>query len=125
MRGRGCIVSFFRFLGTVILTDLGIFAAMALVCWVGGWRTARDYANALWLIGAGSVALGALSVIGNWGVTRSFSYQYGQSAGQQDIPGRTRQAMADLGSSYWFSLVTAAVGILSIAFATLIFWGFG
>ena len=74
-----------RFLRNVALINLGIFVVVGLVCWFGGWRTVTHYGNGLLLAGVAVMAVGVFSLIGGWGTTRDFTYQYARSAGTDDI----------------------------------------
>ncbi len=109
-----------RFLRNVALIDLGIFATTGLVCWFGGWRTAYYYGNGLMLAGVLAMSLGLCSLMGNWGLTRSFSYQHAASAGVDNIQERTRREINDTDKSYAFLVLMSVVGIVSIALGILI-----
>ena len=120
MGRQGVLAGILRFLRTVVLIDLGIFAAVGLVCLLGGWRTAYQYGNGLSLAGAAAMVIGLSSVVGGWGITRSFGYQYAQSVSEQDIHGRTQQAIEDVAQSYRFQILMTVVGVVSIAVSALI-----
>ncbi|MBM4467009.1 MAG: hypothetical protein FJ014_15900 [Chloroflexi bacterium] len=120
MEKQGVLTGILRFLGTVVLIDLGIFAAVGLVCWLGGWRTAYQYGGVLFWAGVAAIVIGLSSLMGGWGMTRNFTYLYGQSVSEQNIHERTRQAIKDEARSYWFLILMAAVGVVSIAVSTLI-----
>jgi hypothetical protein len=120
MEKQEVFIGILRFLRTVVLIDLGIFATVGLVCWLGGWRTAYQYAGGLFWAGAAAIVIGLSSLMGGWGITRSFRYQYGQSVSEQGIYERTRQAIKDEARSYRFLILMAAVGVVSIAVGALI-----
>jgi len=120
MKNQGILPAILRFLRTVVLIDLGIFAAVGLVCWFGGWRTGYQYGGGLFWAGAAATVIGLSSILGGWGVTRNFEYQYGQSVSEQGIHERTRQTMKDALQSYGFLIRMTAVGLVSIAMGSLI-----
>ncbi|MGA9350694.1 MAG: hypothetical protein WBW48_18075 [Anaerolineae bacterium] len=120
MGKHGVSTGILRFLRSVVLIDLGIFAAVGLVCWLGGWRTAYQYGGGLLGTGVAAIVIGLSSLMGGWGITRSFRYQYGQSVSEQGIHERTRQAIKDEARSYRFLILMAAVGVVSIAVGALI-----
>jgi hypothetical protein len=114
------VTGILRFLRTVVLIDLGIFAVVGVVCWLGGWRTAYQYGNGLSLAGAAAIVIGLTSVVGGWGITRGSDYQYAQSVSEQDIRGRAQQAIEDVAQSFRFQIRMTAVGVVSIAAGALI-----
>ena len=120
MKKQGVLTDILRFLRTVVLIDLGIFAAVGLACWFGGWRTAYQYGGGLFWAGMAAIGLGLLSLMGGWGITRSFGYLYSQSVSEQGIHERTRQAIKDIAQSYGFFIRMTAVGVVSIALGALI-----
>ena len=120
MEKQGSLPAILRFLRTAVLIDLGIFAAVGLVCWLGGWRTAYQYGEGLIWAGAAATVLGLLSVRGGWGITRGFGYLYAQSVSQQSIHERARQAIRDIAEGYRFLILMTAVGAISIAVGSLV-----
>jgi len=120
MEKQGILTGILRFLRTVVLIDLGIFAAAGLVCWLGGWRTAYQYGGVLFWTGVAAIVIGLSGLMGGWGITRSFDYQYAQSVSEQNIHERTRQAIKDISRGYRFQLLMTTVGVVSIAAGALI-----
>jgi hypothetical protein len=120
MEKQGVLTGILRFLRTVVLIDLGILAAVGLVCLLGGWHTAYQYGGGLSLAGAVAIVIGLSSVVGGWGITRGGDYQYAQSVSEQDIQGRAQQAIEDIAQSYRFQILMTAVGVVSIAVGALI-----
>ncbi len=125
MEKQGVLTGILRFLRTVVLINLGIFAGVGLICWFGGWRTAHQYGNGLMLAGVAAMVAGVFSLAGGWGLTRSFVYQHAASAGVDDTRERTRRELKDTGQRYGFLALMGVVGIMSIAFGILIQTAFG
>ncbi len=75
-----------------------------------------------WMFWAGLIimALGASSLLGGWGITRSGMYQLGSTAGEQDISTRTKSDLKEEQSSFSFLLLCTGVGILAIVISRLI-----
>jgi hypothetical protein len=114
-----------RFARNIVLIELGIFALVGLVCWLGGWRTLYHYSNGLLLAGGAALALGAYSISGSWNVSRSFDYQYAASAGVERFHDSARREMKESGSNYAFVGLMCVIGLLPIAAGVLIQVVFG
>jgi len=104
-----------RFLKPVLFTDLGIFAAVGLVCWFGGWQSAFYYGNGLIIAGIAAMAVGVLSLLGGWSATRSFEYQSSQMAGEGETAARVREERKDIDQSYRFLAIMGAAGLVVTA----------
>ena len=104
-----------RFLKPFLLIDVGIFVAVSLVCWFGGWRSAFHYGNGLIIAGVGAMAIGVLSWSDAWGITRSVRYRIAQTMGEDDMAAQARRELKDSGQSYEFLAVMDAVGVVVIA----------
>ena len=120
MGKQGVLAGVLRFLRTVVLIDLGIFAAVGVICWIGGWRTAYHYSYGLILAGVGAMALGAYSVVGSLHTSRSFDYQYASSAGLDSVRKGASQEWKDAGARYAFLGLMCAVGCVPIAVGILV-----
>ena len=70
--------------------------------------------------GTVAIAVGVLSTIGGWGLTRDPEVMYAQSVSQQTMSGRTRQGLGDTLRSYRLAIVATAAGILCLVVAALI-----
>lgn len=125
MEKRGYLATVLRFLRNAVLIDLGIFVAVGLVCWFGGWRTAGHYGNGLVWAGVAAISFGILGLWGNWSITQSPEYQYARSAGAAGIPERTKQHMKDINQNYALVILMSIVGVVSIASGILIHIIFG
>jgi len=108
----------------VALIDITIFVVAALISEIKNW-TVRYYVNFLTVAGFGIICIGILSLLGEWGTTRSFRYQYASSAGKETIPERTKRLVTDAGKSYSFFILMGTAGVISIIFAIIVdtIWG--
>lgn len=75
-----------------------------------------------WMTWAGLIVLmiGALNLVGGWGITRSDSYQAGLTVGEQDIVTRTKNDLMEEESSFSFLQLCAGIGILAIIVSRLV-----
>lgn len=112
-RVAGYLIRFLIWLAVILL-------AIGIVDYLLGWRTLFLYAESLFIAGGLCMAIGALSVMGNWSQTRSFSYQYASSVSSADIATRTRQAMKDAEASYSFSVLAVMAGFSLVGLSILI-----
>lgn len=109
-----------RFLRTVVLIDLGMFAAVGLICWLGGWRTISYYSNGLILAGVAAWVLGGYGVNSGWQTTRSFDYQYAASAGVDSVRESANRERKEIGARYAFLAQMFIVGATPVAVGILI-----
>ena len=103
----------------VLIFELG------LVIIVGAILLLREQSlNSLgdWMFWAGLIimVLGASSLLGGWGITRSGMYQLGLSVSDQDISTRTKTNLQEEQSNFSFLQLCAGVGILAIVISSLI-----
>ncbi len=115
MEERGWLKAVWGFAKPVLLIDVGILATVGLVCWLGSWWSAAQYGNGLIVAGVGAIAVGLASLLGGWGVTRSFTYQYAQTAGEDRGTGRAQRELEDSDRSYGFLAVMGVAGLVVIA----------
>ena len=75
-----------------------------------------------WMFWAGLIiiVLGAASLFGGWGITRSGLYQLGLSVSDQDISTRTKTNLQEEQSNFSFLQLCAGVGILAIVISGLL-----
>ena len=75
-----------------------------------------------WMFWAGLIiiVLGAASLLGGWGITRSGLYQLGLSVSDQDISTRTKTNLQEEQSNFSFLQLCAGVGILAIVISGLL-----
>jgi len=63
MASNSYLKTFLRLLKTAAWVVLGIFVAVGLIGWFGGWRTASPYSQTFTLIGAIALFLAALALV--------------------------------------------------------------
>ena len=107
------------FLKIVALIDITIFIVVILLCEIKN-LTVHYYVDFLTYAGFALVCIGVLSLLGEWGTTRDFRYQYASSAGSQAISERTKRLVTDVDKGYNFFILMGASGVILITFAILI-----
>jgi hypothetical protein len=111
--------SLLRYLIRILTLELGLVIVVGIILLL------RDHTLSLfgnWMFWAGLITLmiGGASVFGNWGITRSGSYQISQTVSDQDISTRTTADLNDEQSSFSFLQLSVSVGILSIIISALV-----
>ena len=119
-RGENRLRAMLRLAGVIALATLGLMAIVVAICWFAGWRTGPQISSGFTLAGIAAIAVGVLSTLGGWGVTRDPQYMYAQSVSHQDTASRTRQALGDSLRSYNLAIIATAAGILCIVVGVLI-----
>lgn len=109
-----------QFVRSVLLTETGIFAACAVVVWLGGGRTWYDYGNALVLFGTAVVCVGAASVFAGWALARNAVYNCDQPASSDLVRRLIRQALESRRRYYSFMIRTAVIGAIPTLVGMLI-----
>ena len=118
--GESRLRALLRMAGISALAALGLMVIVVAICWFAGWWSASQISSGFSWAGGIAIAIGVLSTLGGWGVTRDFQTMYAQSASQQDTSSRTRQAVRDSLRSYNLAIVTVVAGLLCIGVAALI-----
>jgi hypothetical protein len=113
-----------RYARVVALIDLFLFAAVGVVHLLAGWNTAYQYGGGLTWAGMLVVALGILTLLGGFGLTRNPRYQYGQSVSTMSTIERAQQSMRDTLQGYGCLIVAVAVGAVAIGAGSLIQFAF-
>ena len=119
-RGESRLRTILRLAGVIALAALGLMAVVVAICWFAGWRTATQISSGFTLAGIVAIAVGVLSTLGGWGVTRDPQYMYAQSVSHQDTASRTRQALGDSLRSYNLAIVATGAGILCLVVSALL-----
>ena len=118
--GESRLRAILRVVGIIALAALGLMVVVVAICWFAGWRTASYISSGFTLAGVAAIAVGVLSTMGGWGLTRDPQYMYAQSVSHQDTASRTRQALGDSLRSYNLAIVATAAGILCIVISALL-----
>jgi hypothetical protein len=122
---KGCLPLWGRFLAKVILIVLGMLIVVGLTCWLGGWRTAKNYSDGLFLAGLVAMLLGGISFLGVMERFRNPKYTYLQTiAAKGKFEQRTRHLLAEVWDSYAFMFLMGTVGVVLMAlsfFVVMIF----
>jgi len=106
--------------GLIALAALALMVVVCAICWLAGRRSASQIGSGLTWAGVAAIAVGVLSTLGGWGVTRDPQIMYAQSVSHQDMPSRTRQAVRDSLRCYNLAIIATAVGILCIIVGALL-----
>ena len=111
-----------RLVRRVAIAELVIILIVGALYWflsASDWSW-KSFANALFLAGGAVIGIGFFLIFGGWGSTRNFRYQHSESAGSQDIHGRTAQASRDLWQNYSTVLEVLILGAVTIATSMII-----
>jgi amino acid transporter len=120
MQREGRFRAILRLMGLIGLAALAILVVVSLIGLLIGWRSAAQFGGGFIWGGIAATALGVLSTMGGWGLTRDATYLYAQSTSQQSLHERTRQSLRDSLRSYNLAIVVGAAGILCILVGSLI-----
>jgi hypothetical protein len=121
MKGRPLLWEAARLAGIVLVIQLGILCAVALVCRLAGLWTAGQVGQGLVWAGFLAIGLGLLGIKGHWESTRAFGYQYSTSVLETSSWQRARQIVREGLQIHRFMIVMLLVGCVSI----LLGWGLG
>ncbi|MBN1963575.1 MAG: hypothetical protein JW910_02940, partial [Anaerolineae bacterium] len=81
-RFEGCLYVLKR----LALIQIGVLAAVGLLCLVAGWHSVNEISMALLAVGVIIFAIGPFSMMGGWGTTRNWGYLYTRT-----LEGNTQQ----------------------------------
>jgi hypothetical protein len=104
-----------RYIRKILLIDLLVFIITALICWLGGWHTLKNFGTGLMIGGFGAFILGGLTAFGGLNVARDPTYRYIQSVMPNSLAERTRGDWIDMMESFSFLILLCSAGILSMA----------
>lgn len=108
-------------LGKAILTNVGLLLLLTLiiVSLYGIWTVAAFASSAFWS-GALGILIAIFSMAGGWLSTRSVPYQYGASAGTDDIHARGRQARLDSARNESYLIRMGSAGIFMLLLSSIL-----
>lgn len=105
--------------------EIVILALIVAICVIGGVRGAQAISTVIMVVGIIVVAAGPMSMIGGWGQTRSFSYQYSQSMTGERIDKRAARHKADMEQSTGVMGPSCLLGTLTIIISVIFALIFG
>ena len=103
-----------RLLRRALIFAAVLFVITIVVCWFIGWRDFYLMGQGLFFAGVGAMALGFLSIVGNFNNRGSFGYQFSRSASHQDIGSRAKQDMRDVFATNAFMITMLITGFIVI-----------
>jgi hypothetical protein len=118
---KKALLSVGRFVGVILLIDLGLFIAVTISCQIGTRCTALAWSERMFWVGIGAIILGAPAVVAMLSTSRSFSINP-MTAGMDnaialDIIQSERRGMNKRVS---YALRMGSIGIGCIAISALI-----
>jgi len=111
-----------RYLAGVLGIAAAVMGLAALGLFLAGVRDVRQYGSVFVSLGLGAWALGALSVFGEWKITRSFSYTYSSSVSHAKSTERVKQLARDILGAYRFLIHCFLVGIILIGIGVWLYF---
>jgi hypothetical protein len=104
------------------IIEVIVLAGVGLVCLVAGWHSVNEISMALLIVGVIIFSIGPFSMMGGWGNTRNWQYQYVQSMRSEDQITRMREHKEDMQRNIGLigpSLIIGTITIIaSVAFQT-------
>ncbi|MBI5666773.1 MAG: hypothetical protein HZC41_02090 [Chloroflexi bacterium] len=97
-----------------VLYQIIIFGVVTAVWWFGGWRTANDYANALFIAGALIIVFGGQRVFATQSLDRSFKVRYAETVGSDRIGGSSRRLLLESESNFARAARLFLIGLVPI-----------
>ena len=112
--------SIWFFVRSILIAVVVILIIIGLICWVLDWTTADQFGKALIVGGLISIVFGMFSVAGEMGMTRSYTYQAAESAGEDTLYDRTRESHRNLADTMQALFVLGGAGIVAIILGLVI-----
>lgn len=109
------------FLKRFLLYQAIIFGVVTAVWWFGGWRTANDYANALFIAGALIIVFGGQRVFATQSLDRSFKVRYAETVGSDRIGGSSRRLLLESESNFARAARLFLIGLVPILVSIAIY----
>jgi hypothetical protein len=104
-----------RFLIKILIIEVVILIATAIICWFIGWRTFSEFGQGLIYAGIVALFFGASSIFGATRLAKDPTIRYIQSVSADDLHARSKQHIQDLTESRAFFILMSIVGIITIA----------
>jgi hypothetical protein len=112
------------FLKRVLIIEGIIVGGVLGLCLVAGWHSAREITLALAAAGAFVFAIGPFTLLGGWGNTRDFNYQYISTMDGSRPHERARQNLREMDRNLSLVAVTALLGSITILVSLAVQWIF-
>jgi hypothetical protein len=107
-----------RFLVKILLIEIVILIATAIICWFVGWRTFSEFGQGLIYAGIVALLFSTSSIFGASRLAKDPTIRYIQSVTADDLNTRSKQHIQDLTESRAFFILMSIVGIITIALGT-------
>lgn len=118
--------AYLRFvLKRMVQYELAILALIVAICVIGGVRGAQAISTVIMVVGLIIVGIGPFAMMGGWGQTRSFGYQYSQTMTGERIDERAARHKADMDQSMGMMAPSCLLGTLTIIIAVIFALIFG
>jgi hypothetical protein len=104
-----------RFLVKILLIEIVILIATAIICWFVGWRTFSEFGQGLIYAGIAALFFAASSIFGASRLAKDPTIRYIQSVSADELHTRSKRHMQDLTESRAFFILMSIVGIITIA----------
>jgi hypothetical protein len=108
-----------QYITRVLIFELALAIIVAVVLLLRE-QNLKSFGDWMFWAGLIIIVLGAASLLGGWGITRSGLYQLGLSVSDQDISTRTKTNLQEEQSNFSFLQLCAGVGILAIVISGLL-----
>jgi uncharacterized membrane protein len=108
-----------QYIMRVLVFELGLAIIVGAILLLRE-HTLNSFGNWMFWAGLIIIVLGASSLLGGWGITRSGLYQLGLSVSEEDISTRTKRNLQEEQSNFSFLQLCAGVGILAIIISGLV-----
>ncbi|HEX3054255.1 MAG TPA: hypothetical protein VHP83_26605 [Aggregatilineaceae bacterium] len=105
----------------LLIVEVVIFAIVALLYYVIlQGRDTREFSMGVLIVGALIFSIGPFSLIGTWGNTRSWTYQYARTMEDNTAQHRFDQDRSDVQKSVGLFLPSILIGLITIILAVLV-----
>ncbi len=102
------------------LLEAIILAVVGLFCLLAGWHAADEIGMALLVVGVLVFGFGPMTLMGGWGNTRSWGYQYIQTMREENIAQRSSEHRAEMSSNMGLVWPSMLLGSITIGLSLLV-----
>ncbi len=107
------------------LIEAIILAIVGLFCLLANWRAADEIGMALLIAGVLVFGFGPMTLMGGWGNTRSWSYQYIQTMREEAVHERASEHQAEMSGNMGLVWPSMVLGSFTIGLSVLVQMLFG